>query len=108
MTCSAILQTWILRPFHIGEMVNILKIRSGKRGKALPSMLAVLAQDPDTGIIDYGDVNLRHENQSAVVLEYLDFYEQSNHGRKELRYLVVDSKFTNYENLNKLMSGLSP
>ena len=75
---------------------------SGKRGKALPSMLAVLAQDPDTGIIDYGDVNLRHENQSAVVLEYLDFYEQSNHGRKELRYLVFDSKFTNYENLNKL------
>ncbi len=75
---------------------------SGKRGKAMVSMLAVLAQDPDTGIIDYGDVNVRHENQSAVVLEYLDFYNKNNHGPKELRYLVFDSKFTNYENLNKL------
>jgi hypothetical protein len=27
---------------------------SGKRGKALAGMLAVLAQDPDSGIIDYG------------------------------------------------------
>ena len=75
---------------------------SGKRGKAMVSMLAVLAQDPDTGIIDYGDVNVCHENQSAVILEYLDFYNSSNHGPKDLRYLVFDSKFTNYENLNKL------
>ncbi|MCP4160960.1 MAG: hypothetical protein GY760_12880, partial [Deltaproteobacteria bacterium] len=50
---------------------------SGKRNKALASMLAVLAQDPDSGIITYGDTNIRHENESKVVLEFLDFYSQN-------------------------------
>ena len=75
---------------------------SGKRNKALSSMLGILAQDPDSGIIDYGDVDVRHENESNVVLEYLDFYKQNSAGRQELKYLVFDSKFTNYQNLSKL------
>jgi len=75
---------------------------SGKRNKALSSMLAVLAQDPDSGIIDYGDADVMHKNESAVVLEYLDFYRQTASGKQELRYLVFDSKFTNYENLSRL------
>lgn len=76
---------------------------SGKRGKALSSMLAVLAQDPDTGLIDYADANVLQKEESAVVLEFLDFY-RSEKDRKEdqLRYIVFDSKFTNYENLRKL------
>ena len=40
----------------------------------MASILAVLAQEPDTGIITYGDTNIRHENQNQVVLEFLDFY----------------------------------
>src|SRR3972149_4655644 len=76
---------------------------SGKRSKALASMLAVLAESPDSGIIDYGDTTVVHKNQDAVVLEYLDFYKQAQNGQKsELKYLVFDSKFTNYENLAKL------
>jgi hypothetical protein len=75
---------------------------SGKRNKALSSMLSVLAQDPDSGIIDYGDAGILHENESAVVLEYLDFYKQNSSGKQELGYLVFDSKFTNYQNLSKL------
>ncbi len=75
---------------------------SGKRNKALSSMLAVLAQDPDSGIIDYGDADIRHKNESAVVLEYLDFYRQTASGNQDLKYLVFDSKFTNYENLSRL------
>jgi hypothetical protein len=75
---------------------------SGKRGKALASMLAVLAQDPDSGIIDYGDVNVLHKDESTVVLEFLDFYRNSSNGKDELKYLVFDSKFTNYQNLNIL------
>ena len=75
---------------------------SGKRNKALSSMLAVLAQDPDSGIIDYGNTDVQHKNESAVVLEYLDFYRQSASGKQNLNYLVFDSKFTNYENLSKL------
>jgi len=75
---------------------------SGKRTKALPSMLAVLAQDPDSGIIDYGDTNVIHSNESAVVLEFLDFFRAGSDKEKELKYLVFDSKFTNYQNLSKL------
>jgi len=75
---------------------------SGKRGKALSSMLAVLAQDPDSGIIDYGNCNVMHNNESAVVLEYLDFYRSAPNGSKDLKYLIFDSKFTNYQNLSKL------
>ena len=75
---------------------------SGKRGKALSSMLAVLAQDPENGIIDYGNCHVMHENESAVVLEYLDFYRSSEQGTNGLKYLIFDSKFTNYQNLAKL------
>lgn len=75
---------------------------SGKRHKALASMLAVLAQDPDSGIIDYGDVNVRHNNQSKVVLEFLDFYRGDNKDDQTLKYLVFDSKFTTHQNLRKL------
>ena len=70
---------------------------SGKRNKALSSMLAVLAQDPDSGIIDYGNSNVMHKNEPKVVLEYLDFYKTGGGG--DLKFLVFDSKFTNYENL---------
>ena len=75
---------------------------SGKRGKALSSMLAVLAHDPDTGIINYGDADVTHSGQSGVVLEFLDFYRDATHAKDDLKYLVFDSKFTNYENLDKL------
>lgn len=74
---------------------------SGKRGKALASMLAVLAESPDSGLIDYGDTTLSHDTQDAVVLEFLDFYKKSSPDA-DLKYLVFDSKFTNYENLFKL------
>ena len=62
-------------------------------------MLAVLAQDPDSGIITYGDTNIRHNNKSDVVIEFLDFYKNDT---DELKYLVFDSKFTTYQNLGKL------
>ena len=75
---------------------------SGKRRQSLASMLCVLAHDQDSGIIDYGDTNILHRNESAVVLEFLDFYRADNPLKDDLKYLVFDSKFTNYENLNKL------
>jgi hypothetical protein len=75
---------------------------SGKRNKAMGSMLAVLAQDPETGIIDYGDTDVMHKNQNAVILEFLDFYRETPSATNPLKYLVFDSKFTNYENLGKL------
>jgi transposase len=73
---------------------------SGKRSKALISIQAVLAQDPDTGIICYGDTTVKHDNQNNVVLEFLDFYKEGV-GRK-VDYLVFDSKFTTLGNLGRI------
>jgi len=83
-----------------GDAEHLENNWSGKRGKALESMLAVLAHDPDTGIIDYGSTNILHKEESDVVLEYLDFY--STDKNRNLKYLIFDSKVTNYQNLNKL------
>ncbi len=83
-----------------GEDAHLQNNWSGKRHEALASMLAVLAQDPDSGIITYGDTNVRHENESEVVLEFLDFYRQNK--TESPKYLVFDSKFTTYENLSRL------
>jgi predicted DNA-binding protein YlxM (UPF0122 family) len=85
-----------------GEGDHLENNWSGKRKTALTSILAVLAQNPDTGIIDYGDTNVKHQNESDVILEYLDFYNSSNSNKQELKYLVFDSKFTNYQNLGIL------
>lgn len=73
---------------------------SGTRNKALASISAVLAQDPDSGIITYGDTNLRHELKNDVAVEFLDFYNSK--GDSDLKYLIFDSKFTTYQNLAKL------
>ncbi|MCL2058116.1 MAG: hypothetical protein FWH01_03520 [Oscillospiraceae bacterium] len=67
---------------------------SGKRGKALASIQALLAQDPENGIICYGDTTIRHANQDAVVLEFLDFYHTNKQADNNLKYLIFDSKFT--------------
>ncbi len=75
---------------------------SGKRNKVLSSMLAVLAQDPDSGIICYGDSTVRHKEQNDVVLEFMDFYKNGKKENEDLKYLVFDSKSTTYQNLNNL------
>ena len=75
---------------------------SGKRTKALASLQAVLAQDPDSGLLCYGDTTIRHKNESDVVLEFLDFYHKDPKVSSNLKYLVFDSRFTTYQNLGKL------
>ena len=75
---------------------------SGKRRTALESIEAVLAHDPDTGIISYGDTTVEHDNQSEVVMEFLDFYCGSEKDGGSLKYLVFDSKFTVLERLGEL------
>ena len=75
---------------------------SGKRTKALASLQAVLAQDPDSGLLCYGDTTIRHNNENKVVLEFLDFYHPDPKTSSNLKYLVFDSRFTTYGNLNEL------
>ena len=75
---------------------------SGKRNKALSSILSVIAQDPDSGIIDYTDTSIRHDREPQVVFEVLDFYRKGVPQAEDVKYLVFDSKFTPYGNLRKL------
>lgn len=83
-----------------GDDAHLENNWSGKRHHALSSILAAVSQDPDSGIITYGDTDVRHDNESEIVVEFLDFYKSS--GGNNLRYLVFDSKFTTYQNLKKL------
>jgi hypothetical protein len=80
-----------------GDDDNLENNWSGKRGKALASILAILAQDSQNGIICYGDTTVRHDNENEAVLEFLDFHTPSG-----LKYLVLDSKMTTYQNLSQL------
>ncbi len=83
-----------------GENAHLENNWSGKRTKSLPSILAAVSQDPDSGIITYGDTTIKHDNTNDVVVEFLDFYKDA--GGSNLKYLVFDSKFTTYQNLSKL------
>jgi DNA-binding transcriptional MerR regulator len=83
-----------------GEENHLENNWSGTRHHALASVLATLAHDPDSGIITYGDATVRHENESNIAIEFLDFYKKSKD--HNLKYLVFDSKFTTYQNLSKL------
>ena len=85
---------------HWGDATHLEGNWSGTRNKSLTSILAVLAQDPDTGLITYGDTTVRHSGKNNVVLEFVDFYHV-NHDHR-LNYLIFDSKFTTYEQLKQL------
>lgn len=73
---------------------------SGKRHEAIKSIQAALAHSPDTGIIFYADSTVRHSGESQVVLEFLDFRRKA--GGPDPAYLVFDSRFTTYQNLDRL------
>jgi len=45
---------------------------------------------------------VRHRNESDAILECLDFYHTDPKTSSNLKYLVFDSRFTTYENLDKL------
>ncbi len=84
-----------------GEDTHLENNWSGTRRHALTSILAALAQDPETGIITHADATIRHDKESQIITEFVDFYKKEGSG-SNLRYLVFDSKFTTYENLKSL------
>ena len=92
----------LTKSFKIWEENNLLGdtstvILTGKRNKAVCLLRMTLIQ-----IIDYGRADVTHNNESKVVLEFLDFYKLDRKNNASLKYIIFDSKFTNYENLNKL------
>jgi len=84
---------------HWGEASILENHWSGKRRKALKSVLALLCQDPDSGIFCYSDAEVSHHKKPECVLEFVDFWKSES---KKPKCLIFDSKFTTYENLVKL------
>lgn len=84
---------------HWGDASVLENNWSGKYGKRIKSVLAALCQDPDTGIFFYADAEVKHRDQPDCVLEFVDFWKE---GGKKPSCLIFDSKFTTYQNLEKL------
>ena len=84
---------------HWGDDATLENHWSGTRGRALISISAALAQDPDSGLLLYSDAAIRSASKHEAVLEFLDFSRR--HG-PDLRYLVFDSRFTTYAQLARL------
>jgi len=84
---------------HWGDASVLENNWSGKRRKSLKSVLAALCQDPDTGIFCYSDAEIKHTKQAECVLQFVDFWRQ---GGQSPACLIFDSKFTTYQNLERL------
>ncbi len=85
---------------HWGDKSVLKKNWSGTRRKALKSVLAVLAQDSETGILCYGNAEVDKDSSKFEVLSFIDFWRDSKLG--DLKCLIFDSKFTTIENLRKI------
>jgi transposase len=85
-------------PYWGNDTEHLSNHWSGTRNKALLSILAALAQDPETGLIRYGDTTVG-EDEKDTILEFLDFSSKED---PNLKWVVFDSKFTTYENLSKI------
>jgi transposase len=84
---------------HWGDASVLERNWSGKYGKRLKSILSLLCQDAESGIFCYSDAEVKRRKEAECVLEFVDFWKEK--GRKP-SCLIFDSKFTTYENLEKL------
>jgi hypothetical protein len=66
----------------------------------MKSILSLIVQCPQTGMINYTDAELKHNTQNDALLEFVDFWKRGNGVAPKM--LIFDSRFTIYENLNKL------
>lgn len=71
---------------HWGNQSVLEKNWLGKRRVALKSILALVAQDPDTGILPCSNAEIRHHTKSDEVLHFVDFWEEK-HLRNHLNVL---------------------
>lgn len=85
---------------HWGDESVLENNWAGMRGKRIKSLLALLVQNPDTGMLAYCDAGIRHRNESEAVLEFVDFWREGQN--KPPQMLIFDSRFTTYENLSRL------
>lgn len=86
---------------HWGDASVLENNWKGNRHQALKSVLAFLAQDPDSGILVYGNAEVKHRDQNDEVLTFVDFWKKTHRGQP-LKCLIFDSRLTTYENLSRL------
>lgn len=85
---------------HWGDESVLEKNWCGARSKAMKSILSLIVQCPNSGMVNYTDAQLTHKTQSNAVLDFVDFWTL---GKGEApKMLIFDSRFTTYENLNRL------
>ena len=85
---------------HWGGASVLEKNWCGTRKCAMKSVLALIVQNPESGMISYTDSEIKHSNQNDAVLEFVDFWTDAHNAPPKM--LIFDSKMTSYENLNKL------
>jgi hypothetical protein len=85
---------------HWGDESVLEKNWCGARSKAMKSILSLIVQCPQSGMINYTDAELKHSTQHDAVLNFVDFWKVGKGIAPKM--LIFDSKFTTYENLNKL------
>jgi hypothetical protein len=85
---------------HWGDASVLEKNWCGARSKAMKSILSLIVQCPQSGMINYTDAGLTHVTQNNAVLDFVDFWKNGKGTAPKM--LIFDSRFTTYENLNKL------
>ena len=85
---------------HWGDDSVLDKHWAGSRAKALKSVLALIVQDPVTGQLSYTNADIQRHAQNDAILDFVDFWTQGRGTPPKL--LIFDSKFTTYQNLDKL------
>jgi len=82
------------------EMAISGNIDAGVANRQLSSMLIMLAQDPESGIICYKKSPVEKDNQYEGVVEFLEFYRAES--GTEAYYLLLNSRAVSYVNLSRL------
>jgi hypothetical protein len=85
---------------HWGDDSVLEKNWSGARSKAIKSVLSLIVQQPSTGMLTYTNAEIKHPQQPEAVFDFVDFWTQGQGVAPKL--LIFDSKFTTYQNLDKL------
>jgi hypothetical protein len=85
---------------HWGDKSVLETNWSGSRSKRIKSVLALIVQDPVTGLLSYTDAEVKHANQNEAIMSFVDFWIEGQGVAPKM--LIFDSKLTTYKNLSKL------
>jgi hypothetical protein len=85
---------------HWGDESVLETNWSGSRSKRIKSVLALIVQDPVTGLLAYTDAEVKHANQNEAIISFVDFWIEGQGVAPNM--LIFDSKLTTYKNLSKL------